>query len=95
MNVVVLRSATSPLSLLRHLPERSSPSRVRFAAQKRRALDRSGPFRKLILEKGKAAHAKSTPPSVCSRMQLRFGRYSEPTKSILTTRLHPKIRPPP
>ena len=34
-----------PLFLLSHLPERSSPSRVRFAAQKQRALDRSGPFR--------------------------------------------------
>ena len=49
----------SPLSLLRHLPERSSPSRVRFAAQNRRALDRSGPFRKLILDKGKGANAKT------------------------------------
>jgi hypothetical protein len=27
-----------------HVPERSSPSRVRFAAQNRRALDPSGPF---------------------------------------------------
>jgi hypothetical protein len=36
-----------PLSLLPHVPERSSPSRVRFAAQNPRALDRSGPFRRL------------------------------------------------
>jgi hypothetical protein len=36
-----------PLSLLPHVPERSSPSRVRFAAHKPRALDRSGPFRRL------------------------------------------------
>lgn len=35
-----------PLSLLLHVPERSSPSRVRFAAHKPRALDRSGPFRR-------------------------------------------------
>lgn len=35
-----------PLSLPPHVPERSSPSRVRFAAQKPRALDRSGPFRR-------------------------------------------------
>ena len=35
-----------PLSLLPHVPERSSPSRVRFAAQTRRALDGSGPFRR-------------------------------------------------
>jgi hypothetical protein len=36
-----------PLSLLPQVPERPSPSRVRFAAQKRRALDRCGPFRRL------------------------------------------------
>ena len=35
-----------PLSLLPQVPERSSPSRVRFAAHKPRALDRSGPFRR-------------------------------------------------
>jgi hypothetical protein len=35
-----------PLSLLPHVPERSSPSRVRFAAHKVRALDGSGPFRR-------------------------------------------------
>jgi hypothetical protein len=57
-------SPASPLSLHRHLPERSSPSRVRFAAQKQRALDRSGPFRKLISDKGKGANAKSQPFSV-------------------------------
>ena len=32
------------LSLRLQIPERSSPSRVRSAAQNRRALDRSGPF---------------------------------------------------
>ena len=48
-----------PLSLHAHLPERSSPSRVRFAAQKPRALDCSGPFRSLILHKGKGASAKA------------------------------------
>jgi hypothetical protein len=36
-----------PLSLAPHVPERSSPSRVRFAAHKSRALDCSGPFRTL------------------------------------------------
>jgi len=36
-----------PLSLLPYVPERSSPSRVRFAAHKPRALDCSGPFRRL------------------------------------------------
>jgi hypothetical protein len=36
-----------PLSLPPYVPERSSPSRVRFAAHKPRALDRSGPFRRL------------------------------------------------
>ncbi len=48
----------SPLSLPPHLPERSSPSRVRFAAQKPRALDRSGPFRKRILIEGKGGNCK-------------------------------------
>jgi hypothetical protein len=36
-----------PLSLLRHVPERSSPSRIRFAAHKPRVLDGSRPFRRL------------------------------------------------
>ena len=35
-----------PLSLPPYVPERSSPSRVRFAAHKPRALDGSGPFRR-------------------------------------------------
>src|ERR1700736_3584367 len=51
------------LSLLLHLAERSSPSRVRFAAQTPRAIDRSGPFRRVLWEKRKAA--KANPPS-CS-----------------------------
>jgi hypothetical protein len=55
------RHAASPLSLLPQLPERSSPSRVRSAALNPRALDRSGPFRKLSLDKGKGANAKSKP----------------------------------
>ena len=46
-----------PLSLLPHVPERSSPSRVRFAAHKPRALDGSGPFRRFTNEKGKRANA--------------------------------------
>jgi hypothetical protein len=41
------------------IPERSSPSRVRSAAQNRRALDRSGPFRRVSLDEGKGAHAKA------------------------------------
>jgi hypothetical protein len=50
-----------PLSLLLHVPERSSPSRVRFAAQTARALDRSGPFRRLTNDKGKRANANPKP----------------------------------
>src|SRR5437868_5655458 len=42
-----------PLSLLFDVPERSSPSRVRCAAQKARALDCSGPFRKADWDEGK------------------------------------------
>jgi hypothetical protein len=36
----------APFPLNAKIPERSSPSRVRYAAHKPRALDRSGPFRK-------------------------------------------------
>ena len=43
--------ATCPLSLLTYVPERSSPSRVRFAAQNRRALDCCGPFRRFSLRR--------------------------------------------
>ena len=74
---------TSPLSLHRHLSERSSPSRVRYAAQNRRALDRSGPFRTLTLEKGKGATAKAKPLSACSPVPPPAGRPP------------PKIRAPP
>jgi hypothetical protein len=42
------------------LLERSSSSMVRFAAQLRRALDRSGPFRTSHLDKGKEATTKPT-----------------------------------
>ena len=56
--IAASRPPASPLSLHRHLPERSSPSRVRSAAQKPRALDRSGPFRKLILREGKGGNCK-------------------------------------
>jgi hypothetical protein len=58
------QASASPLSLHRHLPERSSRSRVRFAAQTQRALDRSGPFRNLISEKGKGANAKPPHPEL-------------------------------
>lgn len=67
--MAALKPTVSPLSLHRHLPERSSPSRVRFAAQNRRALDRSGPFRKLVLDKGKGANANSKPVPVRGCMQ--------------------------
>jgi hypothetical protein len=52
-----------PLSLALQIPERSSPSRVRCAAQNRRALDCSGPFRTTHSDKGKGADAKATPGS--------------------------------
>ena len=62
-----------PLSLQPHVPERSSPSRIRSgesfqtrkrfssAAQRPRALDGSGPFRRVHLDKGKGANAKAKP----------------------------------
>jgi hypothetical protein len=50
-----------PLSLPPYVPERSSLSRVRFAAQNQRALDSSGPFRRLTNEKGKRANANPSP----------------------------------
>lgn len=46
-----------PLSLPPDVPEQSSPSRVRFAAQHHRALDGCGPFRRLSNEKGKRVAA--------------------------------------
>jgi hypothetical protein len=73
----------SPLSLRYHLPERSSPSRVRYAAQNQRALDRSGPFRKLSSKKGKGGTANAKPFSACSRLLPPAGRP------------RPKIRAPP
>lgn len=49
-----------PLSLSPHLPERSSLSRVRFAAQTARALDRlrAVPKKPLLLTRGKAGKCK-------------------------------------
>jgi hypothetical protein len=60
-----LRETPGPLSLLPHVPERSSPSRVRFAAHKPRALDRSGPFRRLteIRESGQMQSPLAAPPA--------------------------------
>jgi hypothetical protein len=60
-----------PLSLLPHVPERSSPSRVRFAAQKPRALDGSGPFRRFpeIRESGQMQSAPA-----CGRVLPPVGR---------------------
>jgi len=51
------REAPFPFCLT--LGERSSPSRVRYAAQNRRALDRSGPFPKTSYEKGKGANGNA------------------------------------
>lgn len=49
----------SPLSLLLQLPERSSLSRVRFAAPTARALDSSGPFQNQNqLGEGKGGYCK-------------------------------------
>ena len=56
------------LSLPLHLAERSSLSRVRSAALTSRALDSSGPFRRVCIEKGKAAIANALlRPSSASR----------------------------
>jgi hypothetical protein len=67
-----------PLSLLPHVPERSSPSRVRFAAQNRRALDCSGPFRRLteIRESGQMQSPFAAPsglPLVGPELHDKFG----------------------
>ncbi len=67
-----------PLSLLPHVPERSSPSRVRFAAHKPRALDGSGPFRRLteIRESGQMQSllaAGSCLPLVGPELHDKFG----------------------
>jgi len=67
-----------PLSLLPHVPERSSPSRVRFAAHKPRALDGSGPFRRLteIRESGQMQTllaARSGLPLVGPELHDNFG----------------------
>jgi hypothetical protein len=51
----------APFPFGTQIPERSSPSRVRCAAPKPRALDCSGPFRRLPLDKGKGATAKAKP----------------------------------
>ena len=76
----LIYAAVSPLSLHLHVPERSSPSRVRsgesfqtqkrfsFAAHKPRALAGCGPFRRLTYEKGKGANAKAktqNPSAAC------------------------------
>ncbi len=67
-----------PLSLLSHVPERSSPSRVRFAAPKPRALDRSGPFRRstVIRESGQMHSPFAAPsglPLVGPELHINFG----------------------
>ena len=88
MRAAMRQPATSPLSLHRHLSERSSPSRVRCAAQNPRALDRSGPFRKLSSEKGKGANAKSQPFPASRLVLPPVGRRPGGTRI-------PTIRPPP
>jgi hypothetical protein len=55
-----------PLSLLPYVPQRSSLSRVRFAAHQPRALDSSGPLPRLTHEKGKRANAKLFIPRLCT-----------------------------
>jgi len=67
-----------PLSLPPYVPERSSPSRVRFAAHKPRALDGSGPFRRLteIRESGQMQSplaAGSCLPLVGPELHDKFG----------------------
>ncbi len=67
-----------PLSLLPQVPERSSPSRVRSAAHKTRALDRCGPFRRLteIRESGQLQSplaAGSCLPLVGPELHNKFG----------------------
>lgn len=51
----------APFPLHAKILERSSPSRVRCAAHRPRALDCSGPFRTVPLDKGKGANAKVKP----------------------------------
>jgi len=74
----------APFPFRSWLPERSSPSRVRCAAPDRRALDRSGPFQALHLEKGKGANAKgSLPASRWSALTSSFNRPSLRTVFLL------------
>ena len=77
----------APFPFRSWLPERSSPSRVRCAAPDRRALDRSGPFQALHLEKGKGANAKgSLPASRWSALTSSFNGPSLRTTFCLTGR---------
>jgi hypothetical protein len=95
MTATRMRQPTaSPLSLHRHLPERSSPSRVRFVAQNRRALDHSGPFRKLsqIRERGQLQSPNQSQFAADCCLPL-IGLAI--TLSMLTRPPNPKIRPPP
>jgi len=67
-----------PLSLLCYVPERSSPSRVRSAAHKPRALDGSGPFRRFteIRESGQLQSPFAAPsglPLVGPELHIKFG----------------------
>ena len=66
-----------PLSLLCHVPERSSPSRVRCAAQKARALDCSGPFRNFDWDKGKGPFATAPPTAGLPLVGTREHRWLE------------------
>jgi hypothetical protein len=73
-----LEAGDLPRSLLPDIPERSSPSGVRCAAQNRRALDRSRPFRRLteIRESGQVQSPFAAPsgfPLVGLELHDKFG----------------------
>jgi hypothetical protein len=105
-NIRCGRGRLGPLSLHLHVPERSSPSRVRSgesfqtrkrlpsAAHKPRALAGSGPFRRLTYEKGKGANAKAKPSKSGAGHRLPLvGPEADKPGSHLSRNL--KIRPPP
>ena len=72
---------TCSLSLYAHVPERSSPSRVRFAAQNRRALDRSGAVPKIFPSEGKGSKCKGHFHGTLVLPPVGRGRRLEYTKS--------------
>jgi hypothetical protein len=83
------------LSLLYEILDRSSPSRVRFAAQQQRALDCCGPFQETpSFQEGKAQNGKgpvrrqSGPIFHCHRHQHTHGRRSRGCVSTVTIVTH-------